>query len=52
MSSFFPFHAAYWLDRHSSMERELQRARIAFCQGDNAFLTVDDWPPYTQPTSG
>ena len=42
VASFFPFHATYWLNGHSFMERELQRARIGFRKNDNAFLAVDD----------
>ena len=42
MASFFRFHAKYWLNGHSFIERELQRAGIAFRKDDNAFLAVDD----------
>jgi hypothetical protein len=42
VASFFPFHATYWLNGHSFMERELQRASIGFRKDDNAFLAVDD----------
>ena len=42
MASFFPFHATYWLNGHSFIERELERAGIAFRKDDNAFLAVDD----------
>jgi len=42
VASFFPFHATYWLNGHSFMERELERAGIAFHKDDNAFLAVDD----------
>ena len=42
VASFFPFHATYWLNGHSFIERELQRACIAFRKDDNAFLSVDD----------
>jgi len=42
LASFFPFHATYWLNGHSFMERELQRAGIGFRKNDNAFLAVDD----------
>jgi hypothetical protein len=42
VASFFPFHSTYWLNGHSFMERELQRAGIAFRKDDNAFLAVDD----------
>jgi len=42
VASFFPFHATYWLNGHSFIERELERAGIAFHKDDNAFLAVDD----------
>ena len=42
VASFFPFHATYWLNGHSFIERELQRAEVAFHKNDNAFLAVDD----------
>jgi hypothetical protein len=42
VASFFPFHATYWLNGHSFIERELQRAGIRFHKHDNAFLAVDD----------
>jgi hypothetical protein len=42
VASFFPFHATYWLNGHSFIERELERAGIGFHKNDNAFLTVDD----------
>jgi hypothetical protein len=42
MASFFPFHATYWLNGHSFIERELQRAGVGFHKNDNAFLAVDD----------
>ena len=42
VASFFPFHATYWLNGHSFIERELVRASIAFRKDDNAFLAVDD----------
>jgi hypothetical protein len=42
MVSFFPFHATYWLNGHSFMERELKRKQIGFRKDDNAFLAVDD----------
>lgn len=44
VASFFPFHATYWLNGHSFIGRELERAGIAFRKGDNAFLAVDDVP--------
>jgi hypothetical protein len=42
VGSFFPFHATYWLNGHSFIERELKRAGIGFLKNDNAFLAVDD----------
>lgn len=42
VASFFPFHATYYLNGHSFMERELTRGGIAFRKDDNAFLAVDD----------
>jgi hypothetical protein len=42
MASFFPFHATYWLNGHSFMERELARGNVGFKKDDNAFLAVDD----------
>ncbi len=42
VASFFPFHATYWLNGHSFIERELERQGIGFQKNDNAFLAVDD----------
>jgi hypothetical protein len=42
VASFFPFHASYWLNGHSFIERELNKAGIGFHKNDNAFLAVDD----------
>jgi hypothetical protein len=42
MASFFPFHATYYLNGHSFMERELTRSHIGFRKDDNAFLAVND----------
>jgi hypothetical protein len=42
VASFFPFHATYWLNGHSFIQRELDRAGIVFRKDDNAFLAVDD----------
>ncbi len=42
MASFFPFHATYYLNGHSFIERELTRANVGFRKDDNAFLGVDD----------
>jgi hypothetical protein len=42
MASFFPFHATYYLNGHSFIERELTRGKVGFRKNDNAFLAVDD----------
>ena len=42
VASFFPFHATYWLNGHSFIERELIKSGIDFRKDDNAFLAVDD----------
>ena len=42
VASFFPFHATYYLNGHSFMERELVRRKVGFRKDDNAFLAVDD----------
>jgi len=42
VASFLPFHATYWLNGHSFIERELTKAGIGFHKNDNAFLAVDD----------
>ena len=42
VASFFPFHATYYLNGHSFMERELIRRKVGFRKDDNAFLPVDD----------
>lgn len=42
VASFFPFHATYWLNGHSFIERELTRVGIGFHKNDNAFLAVDN----------
>ena len=42
VASFFPFHATYWLNGHSFIQRELERKGIGFHKNDNAFLAVDD----------
>jgi hypothetical protein len=43
-ASFFLFQTTYWLNGHSFLERELNRARVGFRTNDNAFLAVDDVP--------
>src|SRR3974377_1609112 len=42
VASFLPFQATYYLNGHSFIEQELNRARIGFRKTDNAFLAVDD----------
>jgi hypothetical protein len=42
ISSFFPFHATYWLNGHSFIEQELKRNNVGFQKNDNAFLAIDD----------
>src|SRR6202521_3482019 len=42
VASFFPFQATYYLNGHSFIEQELNRAKIGFRKSDNAFLAVDD----------
>src|SRR5215467_5828663 len=51
MATFFPFHATYWLNGHSFIQRELSRAGIAFRIAAITFLAVVDAafllsPPY------
>jgi len=38
VASFFPFQTTYYLNGHSFIEQELNRARIGFRKTDNAFL--------------
>ena len=42
VASFFPFQTTYYLNGHSFIERELNRAGISFRKHDNAFLAVAD----------
>jgi hypothetical protein len=42
VASFFPFQTTYWLNGHSFMEQELNRAQVGFRKNNNAFLAVDD----------
>jgi hypothetical protein len=42
VASFFPFQTTYYLNGHSYIEQELNRAQIGFRKNDNAFLAVDD----------
>ena len=41
VATFFPFQTTYYLNGHSFIEQELNRANIAFRKNDNAFLAVD-----------
>jgi hypothetical protein len=42
VASFFPFQTSYYLNGHSFIEQELNRAGIGFRKHDNAFLAVED----------
>src|SRR6195256_3233553 len=42
VATFFPFQATYYLNGHSFIEQELNRAKSGFRKSDNAFLAVDD----------
>src|ERR1700752_2088094 len=42
VASFLPFQVTYYLNGHSFVEQELERAQIAFRKNDNAFLAVED----------
>ena len=42
VASFFPFQTTYYLNGHSFIERELNRAQVGFRKNDNAFLAIDD----------
>ena len=42
VASFLPFQTTYYLNGHSFIEQELNRAGIGFRKNDNAFLAVDD----------
>jgi hypothetical protein len=42
VASFFPFQTTYYLNGHSFIEQELNRAQIGFRKNDNAFLAIDD----------
>src|ERR1700727_2722847 len=42
VASFLPFQTTYYLNGHSFIEQELNRASIGFRKVDNAFLAVDD----------
>ena len=42
VASFLPFQTTYYLNGHSFIEQELNRAQIGFRKTDNAFLAIDD----------
>src|ERR1700674_574746 len=42
VATFFPFQTTYYLNGHSFIEQELNRAKVDFRKNDNAFLAVDD----------
>jgi hypothetical protein len=42
VATFFPFQTTYYLNGHSFIEQELNRAKVTFRKNDNAFLAVDD----------
>jgi len=42
VATFFPFQTTYYLNGHSFIEQEMNRAEIGFRKNDNAFLAVDD----------
>lgn len=42
VGSFLPFAITYYLNGHSFIERELERARVPFRKDDNAFLWTAD----------
>jgi hypothetical protein len=42
VASFLPFQTTYYLNGHSFIEQELNRAQIRFRKNDNALLAVDD----------
>jgi hypothetical protein len=42
VATFFPFQTTYYLNGHSFIEQELNRAKIGFRKDDNGFLAVDD----------
>ena len=39
---FLPFQTTYYLNGHSFIEQELNRAQVGFRKNDNAFLAIDD----------
>ncbi len=42
VGSFFPFKTTYYLNGHSFIEQQLNRAEVGFRKDDNAFLAVSD----------
>src|SRR6202140_861918 len=42
VASFLPFQTTYYLNGHSFIEQELNRAQVGFRKSDNSFPAVDD----------
>lgn len=42
VGTFLPFHATFWINGHSFLERELVKKEAKFRKDDNAFLGTDD----------
>ena len=45
VASFFPFHATYWLNGHSFIERELKRRTLASAKTTTLFWRWTTWRP-------
>jgi hypothetical protein len=43
LASFSPFQATYYLNGHSFIEQQLERAKIAFRKNDNDFWSSTTW---------
>ena len=52
VASFLPFQTTYYLNGHSFIEQELNRARIGFRKTDNAFSRWMTWPRCRPPPIG
>ena len=42
VASFLPFQTTYYLNGHTFIEQELNRAQVGFRKNENAFLAIDD----------
>jgi hypothetical protein len=42
MGTFIPFEASYWINGHSYVEGQLQKAGVAYRKDDNALVWVED----------